>query len=184
MMNVREEFISLTPYFCFLPGLGKQAIVLEVTKNIISSQPPQAPADPFGRQPFEHPSLAGLENFAVKQPHDVISREALHKLGMEVGLLKVLRWKPRLVSWRSALLLGTPLRFQEELIFLGYCHVLQITIANLLTLLLQPENLPGSGVQVVLSGAIHAVIGAIQLQHGAEVASRVIQEKLLKRLPN
>ncbi|PKS05289.1 hypothetical protein jhhlp_008661 [Lomentospora prolificans] len=127
-----------------LAYLGRQAIILEVTKNIISgSQPTAPPADAFGRQPFEHPSLAGLENFAEKQPHDVISREKMYKFAMELGLLKVMRWKPRL-----------------------------------------PENLAGSGVQVVLTGAVHAIIGAIQLQCGAEVASRVIQEKLLKRLPN
>lgn len=35
---------------------------------------------------------------------------------------------------------------------------------------------------VVLTGGIYAIIGAISLQHGAEVASRVIQDKLIKRL--
>lgn len=47
---------------------------------------------------------------------------------------------------------------------------------------LQPAKLEASGVQVVLTGGIYAIIGAISLQHGAEVASRVIQDKLIKRL--
>lgn len=35
---------------------------------------------------------------------------------------------------------------------------------------------------VVLTGGIYAIIGAISLQHGAEVAARLIQEKLIKQL--
>ncbi|SPN98945.1 related to RNase III domain protein [Cephalotrichum gorgonifer] len=132
----RRGFNDRLAYF------GRQAIIQEVTKNIISSAEPAKPiVDPHGRQPFQHPALAGLDHLVEKQPHDVISREKMHKVALEVGLLKVLRWKPRL-----------------------------------------PENLAGSGVQVVLTGAIHAIFGAISLQHGAEVTSRLIQEKLLKRL--
>ncbi|KAK0614486.1 ribonuclease-III-like-domain-containing protein [Immersiella caudata] len=44
-----------------------------------------------------------------------------------------------------------------------------------------PENLEGSGITVVLNTTIYAIIGAISLQHGAEVAARVARERVLKR---
>jgi len=44
-----------------------------------------------------------------------------------------------------------------------------------------PENLDNSGHTVVLNTAIYAIIGAISLQHGAEVAARVARERVLKR---
>ncbi|KAK0638513.1 ribonuclease-III-like-domain-containing protein [Cercophora newfieldiana] len=44
-----------------------------------------------------------------------------------------------------------------------------------------PENLEGSGLTVVLNTAVYAIIGAISLQHGAEVAARVARERVLKR---
>ncbi|KAL0943234.1 mitochondrial 54S ribosomal protein mL57 [Colletotrichum truncatum] len=44
----------------------------------------------------------------------------------------------------------------------------------------KPENLAGSGQQVVLNSAVFAIVGAISLQHGAEVAGRVIRERILK----
>jgi len=44
------------------------------------------------------------------------------------------------------------------------------------------ENLRASGVDVVLNGAIMAIIGAVTLQHGGVVASQVIRERILSRL--
>jgi large subunit ribosomal protein L15 len=49
-------------------------------------------------------------------------------------------------------------------------------------LILQPENLRASGMQAVLNGAVHAIIGAVSLHNGAEVAGKVIRERILKRL--
>ncbi|KAK1750160.1 ribonuclease 3 [Echria macrotheca] len=45
-----------------------------------------------------------------------------------------------------------------------------------------PENLQASGVGVILNTALYAIVGAISLQHGAEVAQRVVRERILKRL--
>jgi large subunit ribosomal protein L15 len=53
----------------------------------------------------------------------------------------------------------------------------------MLTLLsVQPENLAGSGITVVLNTTLYAIIGAISLENGAEVASRVARERILRRL--
>ncbi|OLN89061.1 54S ribosomal protein L15, mitochondrial [Colletotrichum chlorophyti] len=46
----------------------------------------------------------------------------------------------------------------------------------------KPENLAGSGQQIVLNSAVFAIVGAVVLQHGAEVAGRVIRERILKPL--
>ncbi|PSR79522.1 ribonuclease-III-like-domain-containing protein, partial [Coniella lustricola] len=45
-----------------------------------------------------------------------------------------------------------------------------------------PENLKSSGIEVVLSTTIFAIVGAVSLQHGGEVASRIAREKVLGRL--
>ncbi|KAK4171684.1 ribonuclease-III-like-domain-containing protein [Triangularia setosa] len=45
-----------------------------------------------------------------------------------------------------------------------------------------PENLELSGIVPVLNTSVLAIIGAISLQHGAEVAHRVVRDRILKRL--
>lgn len=46
----------------------------------------------------------------------------------------------------------------------------------------QPNKLEASGVETVMNGAILAIIGAITLQHGSAVASKVIRERILARV--
>ncbi|KAK7911764.1 hypothetical protein PG985_014245 [Apiospora marii] len=49
----------------------------------------------------------------------------------------------------------------------------------------KPESLKASGIQPVLGGAIYAIIGAISLQHGGKVASRIMRERILRKIqPN
>ncbi|KAI4862074.1 ribonuclease-III-like-domain-containing protein [Hypoxylon rubiginosum] len=45
-----------------------------------------------------------------------------------------------------------------------------------------PENIKGSGFDPVMSGAIYAIIGAIALQHGGKMASRIVRERIMKRI--
>ncbi|KAK4226009.1 ribonuclease-III-like-domain-containing protein [Podospora fimiseda] len=45
-----------------------------------------------------------------------------------------------------------------------------------------PENLAASGVTVVLNTSVFAILGAISIQHGAEVAQRVVRDRVLRRL--
>ncbi|TPX13496.1 uncharacterized protein E0L32_005967 [Thyridium curvatum] len=45
-----------------------------------------------------------------------------------------------------------------------------------------PENLQSSGLTVVLTTTMFAIVGAVSLQTGAEVASRVVRERILKRI--
>ncbi|GKT58103.1 RNase III domain-containing protein [Colletotrichum tofieldiae] len=127
-----------------LAYLGRQAVVLESTRSIVTSSPAKDGAivpDEHGRTPFEHPALARLDNLNVELPQKVVTKEKVEELAIAAGIDKVLRWKPA-----------------------------------------KPENLAGSGQQIVLNSAVFAIVGAITLQHGAEVAGRVIRERILRPL--
>ncbi|CAI6096672.1 hypothetical protein V2G26_016421 [Clonostachys chloroleuca] len=125
--------------------MGRMTLVMEAAKDIVSQEPlPGAKAiDEFEseRQPFESPQLSQVDNLNVRTPQTVASKESIYKLAQSVGMLNVVRWKPRL-----------------------------------------PHALESSGVEVVMNGAVLAIIGAITLQHGAEVASKVVRERILGRL--
>ncbi|KAI0552165.1 RNase III domain-containing protein [Xylaria curta] len=45
-----------------------------------------------------------------------------------------------------------------------------------------PENPIGSGLNVVMSGAVYALVGAIALQNGGKAASRIVRERIMKRI--
>lgn len=47
---------------------------------------------------------------------------------------------------------------------------------------MQPNNLTDSGIDLVLCTTLFAIVGAVSLQHGGEVASRVAREKVLGRM--
>jgi hypothetical protein len=53
--------------------------------------------DAHGREAFQHPALSRLNNFNAKLPQDIVTREKIERLAIDVGLDKVVRWKPRLV---------------------------------------------------------------------------------------
>ncbi|ORY71441.1 ribonuclease-III-like-domain-containing protein [Pseudomassariella vexata] len=44
------------------------------------------------------------------------------------------------------------------------------------------SSLKSSGIQAVMSGTVYAIIGAVALQHGGKVASRIFRERVLKKL--
>lgn len=49
-------------------------------------------------------------------------------------------------------------------------------------MILQPENIQGSGFQPIMSGAVYAIVGAVALQHGGKVASRVVRERIMRKV--
>jgi hypothetical protein len=55
--------------------------------------------DEFDREPFRHHALANVDKLNIRQPQHVASKENLRKLAMDVGLLEVIRWKPRMVCF-------------------------------------------------------------------------------------
>lgn len=79
---------------------------MEASKHIVSKEPLKGSriSDDFSadRQPFEHAQLASVDNLVVEGPKDVAGKEKLYNLAQRVGMINVLRWKPRLVRiWRS-----------------------------------------------------------------------------------
>ncbi|KAL7811686.1 ribonuclease-III-like domain-containing protein [Trichoderma aethiopicum] len=124
--------------------LGRLTMVMEATKEIVSKEPLAGSIlpDQFDRQPLDDAQLLAVDNLNVMGPRDVIGKDKLYQLANKVGLLEVVRWKPRL-----------------------------------------PKRLESSGVEVVLSSAIMAIVGAITLQHGAAVAAQVVRERILAQVP-
>ncbi|KAH0497894.1 hypothetical protein TgHK011_005176 [Trichoderma gracile] len=124
--------------------LGRLTMVMEATKEIVSKEPLAGSilADQFDRQPLDDAQLLAVDNLNVMGPRDVMGKDKLYQLANKVGLLEVVRWKPRL-----------------------------------------PKRLESSGVEVVLSSAIMAIVGAITLQHGAAVAAQVVRERILAQVP-
>ncbi|KAI1376545.1 ribonuclease-III-like-domain-containing protein [Hypoxylon crocopeplum] len=45
-----------------------------------------------------------------------------------------------------------------------------------------PENIKGSGFDPIMSGAVYAIVGAVSLHQGGKAASRIVRERLMKRL--
>ncbi|KAI1429641.1 RNase III domain-containing protein [Xylaria sp. FL1777] len=45
-----------------------------------------------------------------------------------------------------------------------------------------PENKLGSGLNIVMSGAVYSLVGAIALQNGGKAASRIARQRIMKRL--
>ncbi len=90
---------------------------METTKSIVSKAAMERGKiqDDFSaeRQPFQHEALQSLDNLNVESPKEVIAKDKLYALAVEVGMLKVLRWKPRLVCpprfeiCRLALIVGS-----------------------------------------------------------------------------
>jgi large subunit ribosomal protein L15 len=133
----RRGFNDKLAYF------GRTALIMECAQWISSSapRPGSTVMDKHGRTPFRNRSLEMCDNLNVLQPLNVISREKIQKLALNVGLDKVLRWKPK-----------------------------------------DPTHLEWSGFNVVLNGAMYAIVGAIWLQNGAEVGGRVIRDKIFRRV--
>ncbi|CAF3641070.1 unnamed protein product [Fusarium graminearum] len=122
--------------------LGRMTLIMETTKTIVAKDPMSQPKkDKYNREPFTHPSLMSVDNLSTQGAKDIAGKSNLSALAADVGLIDVVRWKPRKV-----------------------------------------QKLKQSGVDVVLNGAIMAIIGAITLQHGGVVASQVIRERILPKL--
>jgi dsRNA-specific ribonuclease len=60
---------------------------------------------------------------------------------------------------------------------------IEITLLRCILLTLpQADNLHGSGLDAVLSTTLYAIVGAIALERGGEVANKITQDKILKPL--
>lgn len=53
--------------------------------------------DAYGRYPFLDPALEGIGNVSIYQKEQVLDERRLAQLAERIGLLEVVRWKPRQV---------------------------------------------------------------------------------------
>ena len=83
---------------------GRMVLYHEVVKDTVG-RPLMDGArwgDEWDRTPFEHEQLQSVDNLLVRPPKQIISISKLHALASAVGLVDVMRWKPRQVC-RTAL---------------------------------------------------------------------------------
>lgn len=125
--------------------LGRRIISLQTSLALING--PQATLvdpnqeDEYGRKPFTHPALNGLQGLTSEAKHNVLNRARLAGVAKRYGIDLVTRWKPA-----------------------------------------KADNFQQSGADVVYTASLSAIIGAIALERGGEVANRVVKEKILNPL--
>lgn len=143
--------------------IGKWIVQLQTSLALVQKSPtPRAnpEIDSYNRKPFGHPALAGLEDLTHEARSQVINKKSLAQLSHKYGLQPVLRWAPKNVSNPWPLLLF----YVYILTSNGY---------------IQPNNLAASGVELVLAHTMYAVIGAIAMEQGGQVANQVARERIL-----
>ncbi len=80
---------------------GRQIVALEATRSILA-----APAgvegtkpDPHVREPFQPPALANVDKLGETQLRELVAKDKVARMAMDVGLHEVMRWTPRLVRY-------------------------------------------------------------------------------------
>ncbi|KAL3445255.1 ribonuclease-III-like-domain-containing protein [Aspergillus insuetus] len=80
-----------------LAFLGRRIVDQQASLALVQSPPnthPVAP-DTYGREPFTHPALDGLDNLSSSTKKYLTSKVNLAKVAQEYELQTVLRWTPR-----------------------------------------------------------------------------------------
>jgi len=126
-----------------LAFLGKRIVDLQTSLALLNRTdgtfPP--PPDTHQREPFRHPGIDLLPRLNHDAKEQFVNKSKMAHLADSLGLLSVVRWKPR-----------------------------------------KAHDLVSSGQETVLSQALYAIVGAVALQRGGEVATRVVRERILRQL--
>lgn len=133
-----------------LAYIGRRIVDLQTSQALINSpQETQWPTDnkgialpdDYGRKPYLHPALNGLQGLTEEAQGTVLSKARLSQLAERYGLDKVTRWKPK-----------------------------------------QADNLHASGQATVMTTSLYAIVGALALEKGGDIANKVVQDKILAPL--
>jgi large subunit ribosomal protein L15 len=117
----------------------------------------KVPEDPHGREPFQHPATQGIEVLLGRARAHLLHHSRIAEISQQFGLQSVVRWNPKNVSFTFNL------------------RLYRLTF-------LQPESLQASGLDLVLTQAVLAIVGAVALEKGGGEANRVSRERLIARL--
>lgn len=144
---------------------GRMIIELQTSLALIQGMTgieARIPQDKHDRKPFKHVALEGLNTLTEDNKRFALQQRVLADLGESYGLHDVLRWKPRKVS--------TPV---VETLLVRYTEADRCG---------QAKDVKASGIGLVTQQALYAIIGAISLQRGGQVANEVVRERILKPL--
>ena len=101
----RIEELQLTAYII----AGKRMVDLQASLAMLDSAPPTTSmsesengtavteADEYGREPYRHRALQGLQNLSDARKQQTLAKESLAQLAHKYRLNTVMRWKPRQV---------------------------------------------------------------------------------------
>ncbi|KAL9631048.1 MAG: hypothetical protein Q9164_006101 [Protoblastenia rupestris] len=123
---------------CFL---GRRIVELQTSLALVhgsSIEPTHVPQDAYGREPFKHSALQGLDTLTEENRSISTNKKRIAQLGERYGLDTVMRWKPR-----------------------------------------KAPKLKESGFEVVIQQALYAIVGAVALQKGGQVANDIVRERIL-----
>jgi large subunit ribosomal protein L15 len=77
---------------------GRRIVELQTSQALINSpQEELSTVDQFGRKPFQHPALAGLQGLSDEAETKVLDKARLAQIAQQYGLDRVTRWKPKRV---------------------------------------------------------------------------------------
>ncbi|CAG8920284.1 unnamed protein product [Penicillium salamii] len=129
-----------------LAFFGKRIVQLQASLALAQSSPKggvpgENNTDEFGRVPFSHAALEGLNSLSIENKNILTDRTKLAELAKSYDLHTVLRWSPR-----------------------------------------KPDDLRASGIDLVLSHTLYAIIGALSLEQGSVVAAKFARERILTPL--
>ncbi|KAK7953170.1 RNase III domain-containing protein [Apiospora saccharicola] len=156
-----------------LAFLGKQIATMEAMQGILSSQFPSLAA--AASAPSAHPTegvigeaVEGLAYEGKGIPEDIYGdrREPFQHAALE---------RTDGLSILQANDIFSLKKLQKLAVETGIAEVVRWKPRK-------PESLKASGIRPVVGGAIYAIIGAISLQHGGKVASRVVRERVLRKI--
>jgi large subunit ribosomal protein L15 len=138
---------------------GRRIVELQTSQALINSpQEAQPTIDQYGRKPFQHPALNGLQGLSDEAESKVLDKVRLSQIAERYDLDKVTRWKPKSVSTIHRAGLDPTANTR------------------------QADNLKASGIESVLMTSLYAIVGAVALEQGGEVANKVVQDKILAPL--
>lgn len=125
-----------------LAFLGRRIVSLQTSLALINSPQTSKPKkDIYGRRPYIHSALEGLQGLTFEAKDDVLDKARLAPIAERYGLDKVTRWKPKSAA-----------------------------------------SLVSSGQEAVITTSLYAIIGAIALERGGEVANKITQNRILSPL--
>ena len=116
--------------------------------------------DKYGRVPYHQRPLENVENITSYAKEHLLDRQRLAQLADRYGLAGVIRWKPKQVQQDVETFVRVKLTCPCE----------------------QIKNLRGSGIDTVLAHTLYAIVGAIALQKGGEVANQTVRHRILNPL--